>query len=42
MKKGYEIWYMEDGCVVMNWIKLAPDRGKWWALVTVVINLQVP
>jgi len=26
---------------VMDWIKLAQDRDRWWALVTVVINLRV-
>jgi hypothetical protein len=26
----------------MDWIELAQDRGKWWALVNVVMNLWVP
>ena len=26
----------------MDWIELAQDRGRWRALVTVVMNLQVP
>jgi hypothetical protein len=26
----------------VDWIGLAEDRGKWRALVTVVMNLQVP
>jgi hypothetical protein len=26
----------------VDWIGLAQDRGKWWALVNAVINLQVP
>jgi hypothetical protein len=26
----------------MDWIKLAQDRDKWWALVNVVMNHQVP
>ena len=26
----------------MDWIELAQDRDRWWALITVVINLQVP
>ena len=26
----------------MDWIKLAQDRDRWQALVTVVMNIQVP
>jgi hypothetical protein len=26
----------------MDWIALAQDRDRWWALVNVVMNLQVP
>jgi hypothetical protein len=26
----------------MDWINLAEDRDGWWALVNVVMNLQVP
>jgi hypothetical protein len=29
------------GCGGMEWIKLAQDRGRWLALVHVVMNLQV-
>jgi hypothetical protein len=25
---------------VMDWIELAQDRDRWWALVNVVINLR--
>ena len=25
-----------------DWIELAQDRGRWWALVNAVMNLQVP
>ena len=32
----------EVGCGCMNWIELAEDRGRWWALVNGVMNLQVP
>jgi hypothetical protein len=27
----------EDG----EWVQLAQDRGQWWAVVNVVMNLQV-
>jgi hypothetical protein len=30
------------GCVGMDWISVAQDRGRWWAVVNVVMNLQVP
>jgi len=26
----------------MDWIDLAEDRGRWWAVVKAVINLRVP
>ena len=32
----------EVGCGGMDWIDLAQDRDRWWALVNVVVNLQVP
>jgi hypothetical protein len=25
-----------------DWIHLAQDRDQWWALVNMVMNLQVP
>jgi len=33
---------MEVGCGGMDWIKLAQDRHRWWALVNVAMDLQVP
>ena len=32
----------EVGCNNMDWIELAQDRDRWRALVTAVMNLQVP
>jgi hypothetical protein len=26
----------------MDWIDMAQDRDRWWALVNVVMNLWVP
>ena len=32
----------EVGSEVMDWIELAQDRDRWWALVNAVMNLWVP
>jgi hypothetical protein len=32
----------EVGWRDMDWIYLAQDRDRWWALVNVVMNIQVP
>ena len=32
----------EVGCGGMDWIELALDRGRWRALMNVVMNLRVP
>jgi hypothetical protein len=26
----------------MDWIDMAQDRDRWWALVSAVMNLRVP
>ena len=31
----------EVGCGGMDWIDLAQDKDRWWALVNVVMNLRV-
>jgi hypothetical protein len=32
----------EVRCVGTDWIELAQDRDRWLALVSAVMNLQVP
>jgi hypothetical protein len=32
----------EVGCRSMDWIELAQDRDRWWALVNAVKKLGVP
>jgi hypothetical protein len=32
----------EVECGVIDWIDLAQDRDKWWALVSAGMNLRVP
>jgi len=34
--------FQEVGCGSVNWIELAQDRDRWWALVKAVMNLRVP
>jgi hypothetical protein len=34
--------FQEVECGGMDWIELAQDRDRWWALVNVAMNLQVP
>jgi len=30
------------GCGRTDWIELAQDKDRWWALVTAVMNLRGP
>ena len=32
----------EVGLAGMDWIDLAEDRERWWAIVNAVMNLRVP
>jgi hypothetical protein len=32
----------EEGYACEDWIALAQDRNRWWALVSAVRNLRVP
>ena len=32
----------EVGCGGMDWIDLAQDMDRWWALVSAVMNIWVP
>jgi len=32
----------EVRCVGMDWIDLAQDRDRWWALVNAVMNHRIP
>jgi len=35
------IYLQEVGCEGMDWIDVAQDRNRWWALLNMVMNLQV-
>jgi len=36
------MYLQEVGCGGMDWMGLAQDRNRWWALVKAVMNLPVP
>jgi len=33
---------LKVGCGGMDWIDVAQDTDRWWALVNAVMNLRVP
>ena len=32
----------EVGCGGMDWMDMALDRDRWWALANAIMNLRVP
>ena len=42
MKDNIKMDLQEVGRGDMDWIELTQDRDRWWPLVNVVRNLQVP
>jgi hypothetical protein len=38
---GIRMDVREIGWGSVDWIQLAQDRGRWWALVNTVMNLRV-
>jgi hypothetical protein len=42
MGDNIKIDIQEVECEGMDWIELAQDRDRWWALVNAVMNLWVP
>jgi len=41
-KDNIKMDLQEVGCVGLDWIELAEDRNRWWAVVNAVMNLRVP
>jgi hypothetical protein len=40
--EGRRLDLQKVGCGCVDWMELAQDRDRWHALVSVVMNLQVP
>jgi hypothetical protein len=38
---GIKMALREIGCGSVDWIQLAQDMDRWWALVNMVMNLRV-
>jgi len=41
MEGNIKMDLQEVGWGVMDWTDLAQDRGRWWTLLSVVINLRI-
>jgi len=41
-RRRWENNIKEVGCEGMDWIELAEDKDRWWALVKAVMNLRAP
>jgi hypothetical protein len=41
LKDGIRMALREIGCGIVDWLQLAHDRERWWALVNTVTNLRV-
>jgi hypothetical protein len=42
MEDNIKMDLQEVGWEGLDWIDMAQDRDRWWALVNAVMNLRVP